>query len=103
MNLKAQAGKLREALGPIPHRPPPRESGKRLGTIPRGEDSEIRVTWDVWERRPFLSIRLWNRGSDGNLYPDKARGIAIRVRELPAFAEAISLALDEAEQVQDAG
>ncbi len=78
------------------NRPPPRDSGKRLATIHR-DDGEIGISWCMHEGRPFVSIRFWSKGTDGALYPDRARGIAIRVRELADLADGIAAALDEAE------
>ena len=74
-------------------REPPVDNGKRLATIARTEDQELRVAWCESEGKPFLNIRIWER-HDGAWWPSKT-GCTVRVRELAAFAEGIGLALDE--------
>ncbi len=64
----------------------PRETGKRLATFPRrggfGKPAvEVRVVLDAYEGRPFISIRTWEQGSDGNYYPTP-KGVTIRTAEL---------------------
>ncbi len=95
-DLRDRAERLREQLPPRQVATPPTENGKRLGTIERSASEEIRVNWSEYEGKPFISIRMWKRSDDGAWWPDK-RGIAIRIRELPAVATAIAEALDIAE------
>jgi hypothetical protein len=78
---------------------PPPEQGRRLATLPRPkEDAEIRITWAEYEGNPFVGVRVWRKGDDGQLWPDKHRGFSIRLRELPDVAAAIAEALDLAEE-----
>ncbi|MGO9813434.1 MAG: PC4/YdbC family ssDNA-binding protein [Isosphaeraceae bacterium] len=95
-DLRDRAERLREQLPPRQSATPPAENGRRVGTIERSATEEIRVNWSEYEGKPFISIRMWKRSDDGAWWPDK-RGIAIRVRELPALAAAIAEALDIAE------
>jgi hypothetical protein len=96
-DLRDHAERFRQALPPRRSATPPAENGPRLGTIQRSADEEIRVNWSEYEGKPFVSIRMWKRGDDGQHWPDGKRGIAIRIRELPDLAAAIAAALDEAE------
>jgi len=95
-DLRDRARKLQEELPPRPSATPPVENGRRIGTIERAADEQIRINWSEYEGKPFLSIRMWKRYDDGSWWPDK-RGIAIRIRELPDLAAAIAEALDIAE------
>ena len=71
----------------------PTEQGERLATLSRGDSEEIRVTWSVFRDKPFVNVRMWTRGTDGQWWPDPKRGIAIRRHELHAFAEGLALAV----------
>jgi hypothetical protein len=92
--MRASAEQLRQATGQGSRREPPKETGKRLATIPRGDDAELRVVWDSYEGKPYVGIRLWE-GRNGNMYPTKI-GCTVRLRELADFADGIALAIDEA-------
>lgn len=64
----------------------PRETGKRLATLPRRggfgkPDAELRIALDTYEGRSFISLRLWERGADGNFYPTP-KGVTLRTGEL---------------------
>ena len=78
----------------------PAENGRRIGTIERSADEQIRVNWSEFEGKPFVSLRLWRRGDDGGWWPDGKRGMSVRIRELPDLAAAIAEALDLAEANQ---
>jgi hypothetical protein len=95
-DLHDRAGLLRARHADRPTREAPVDTGKRLATI-RRDDSELRVSWATFDGSSFLSIRLWTRGGDGQLYPDPKRGITIRARELADFAEGVGAAIDEAD------
>ncbi len=96
-SLREASAQLRSSLGPNQgKRQPFKERGKRLATIRRDHDSELHVAWDEYEGKPYLSIRLWVRGTDGNFYPDKTKGITVRIRELADFADGVLAAIDEA-------
>lgn len=70
--------------------------GRRLVTIQRGQDGELRLTWDEYEGRPFLSLRLWQRTEDGQAIPTK-KGLSIRLRELPELVEGLVQACEAAQ------
>ena len=82
-DLRERARKLREELPPRRSATPPAENGRRIGTIERSADEQIRVNWSEFEGKPFVSLRLWKRGDDGGWWPDGKRGMSVRIRELP--------------------
>ena len=97
-NLRDRAQSLRGRLPERRQSNPPPEHGRRLATIPRPkDDEELRINWCEYEGHPYLSIRFWRRGDDGQFWPDKHRGFSIRLRELPDVAAALAEALDLAE------
>src|SRR4051794_33836849 len=87
--LRHRGEALRESLPPRRSVLPPEENGERLGTIARDADTEIRVNWAHHEGHPYVAIRAWNRDRQtGYFWPDKHRGLSIRLRELPDLAAA---------------
>jgi hypothetical protein len=50
-------------------------------TLPRGEGAELRVSLAEYQGRPYVSLRVWERGSDGELWPSK-KGCSIRASEI---------------------
>jgi hypothetical protein len=97
--LRDRAQSLRGRLPERRQSNPPPEHGRRLATIPRPkDDEELRISWCEYEGHPYLSVRFWCRGDDGQFWPDKHRGFSIRVRELADFADAIAEALGLAEE-----
>jgi hypothetical protein len=77
---------------------PPAEEGRRLATFPRGAGAELRVTLAEYEGHPYISLRCWERGRDGPLWPSKTRGLSIRLREAEDVASALVEALELAGQ-----
>jgi hypothetical protein len=96
-HLRGRAQALRSQLPPRRQATPPPEHGKRLATISRSADEAIHINWCEYEGHPYLSVRFWRRGDDGQFWPDRHRGFSIRLRELPDIAAAIAEALDLAE------
>lgn len=99
-DLRQRAEALRQRTAPHAAATPPEERGRRLATFPRGKEGRegLRVTWDEYEGHPYLSLRIWTRDDSGGWWPDKHRGVTVRLRELPDLATAIADALDLAEQ-----
>jgi hypothetical protein len=96
--LRDAADALRQKTAPkTSDRKPPEENGIRLATIPRGEDEELRLSWAEYNGRNFLNIRMWHRQESG-WWPDKSKGMTVRVHELPDFAEGIAQAIDKAKE-----
>jgi hypothetical protein len=97
-DLRAKAQALRSLIPERRAATPPQENGPRLATMARSETEEIRVNWSTYEGKPFLSLRLWVKDGNNQWWPDRARGMSIRVRELADLADAISEAIDLAEE-----
>lgn len=79
----------------------PEPSGRLLAAIPRpggrfGPPSELRISLDEYQQRPYVSVRLWTKGPDGRFWPSK-KGCSVRVGE----AEAVADALVEAARIVD--
>lgn len=101
-DLRSRAQSLRQRFPERRQATPPPEQGRRLATIQRPkDDAEIRLSWCEYEGHPYLSIRVWTRGKDGQWWPDKHRGFSVRLRELPTVAEAVAEALELADQHLD--
>jgi hypothetical protein len=99
-DLRDRAERFRRQLPERRPATPPAENGRRIATLKRSDNEEVRVNWSEFEGKPFLSLRFWKRGDDGQWWPDGKRGISIRIRELPDLAAAIAEALDLAEANQ---
>jgi len=93
-DLRQKANELRTALPKTGGGTAPAMKGVLLGTLSHKE-GEIRIVWDEFEGRHFLSIRLWTSGDDGSFWPSRI-GFTVRLRELPSLADAVSQALDMA-------
>jgi hypothetical protein len=97
-DLRAKAASLRALIPERRQATPPEENGQRLATLIRGRGEELRINWSTCEGRPFLSIRLWIQADDGGWWPSPKVGCSVRLRELADFADALSEALDLAEE-----
>jgi hypothetical protein len=68
--------------------------------FPRGRDRSdptaqvLRLEIESYEGHEYVSVRIWFRGSDGELRPTK-QGVTIRSRELERAAEWLSRASRE--------
>lgn len=65
-----------------------------LATIARpggkfGPPGELRVSLSEFKGHQYLSIRLFEAGRDGTLWPVKGKGISVRLHEGQAVADAI--------------
>jgi hypothetical protein len=68
----------------------PEEIGRRLATFPRGRDAELHVCLAEFQGSLFVSLRVWERGSDGQLWPVKGKGCSIRMGECGGLAEVLA-------------
>jgi hypothetical protein len=74
---------------------PPEEQGRRLATFPRGPGGELRVTLSEYQGRPFLMLKLWERGQDGQLWPTPGKGTcSVRIAELEGMIGALREAVE---------
>ena len=93
---KGAVDALRSAYDKKPARTQRQNATDRLlVSIPRGQSEELRLAWSEYEGKPYLSLRLWQKGDDGALLPTK-KGISIRLRELPDLTEALINTCNEA-------
>src|SRR4051812_46465382 len=92
-DLTTRAEQLRRALPRRQLPEPPKENGERIATLDRSDSEQIRINWPEFEGKKFASIRMWTKDREGQWWPDR-RGIALRVRELPALADAVAALLD---------
>src|SRR4051794_36503728 len=92
-DLRTRAEQLRRALPRRQLPDPPKENGERIATLDRSDSEQIRIHWAEFGGKKFVSIRMWVKDADGQWWPDK-RGIALRVREIPALADAVVELLD---------
>lgn len=68
---------------------PPTDDGRPLGVFPRGDGrDELRITLKTFEGRPYVALRAWERGSDGQSYPTK-KGVTVRIHEIPDVIAAL--------------
>lgn len=72
---------------------PPADEGRSLATFRRGPDAELRVSLAEYEGRPYIGLRVWERGQDGRLWPVKGKGCSVRVGECEGMIAALSEAL----------
>jgi hypothetical protein len=79
----------RNHRGPSRPSDPPRESGRRLLTLPRGEGVELRVCHDSFKGYPYVSLREWERGGGGHMHPTR-RGCTVRRGELRQLLDALA-------------
>ena len=84
--LTEKARKFRSTLPKSGGGKAPEDSGIRLATFPRPE-GELRLSWNVYEDRPYLRLQLWSKSDDGSFWPVKGQGFTIRVKDLPDLAE----------------
>jgi hypothetical protein len=76
---------------------PPENAGELLLSLPRNNGDELRISLDEFHDRKFVSLRLWTRGSGGELWPS-AKGVTVRLHEADRVVAAIEAAVDLARQ-----
>jgi hypothetical protein len=76
----------------------PVDHAQVLVAIPRGDAEELRVSLDEYEEHPFVSIRVWAQGRDGQWWPVRGKGVTVRVRELGQVINALGRAAKETGQ-----
>lgn len=69
---------------------PPAETGRRLAAFPRNRgEEELRVNLAEFNGHEYLSLRVWSRGSDGNWWPVRGKGVSVRLSEIGELAEVL--------------
>lgn len=84
---------------PNPPRPPepPADDGQPLAAIPRGDGrDELRVSLKEFQDRPYVSIRLWSRDDRGQFWPQKGKGVSVRLAEVGQVIDALQAAVQAA-------
>ena len=77
-------------------RPKFEPKGVSVAIIPRGRPDpngdyweQLRISLDEYKGHMFISIRVFERASDGQFYPSKTKGCSVRLAEFERVAEAI--------------
>jgi hypothetical protein len=68
----------------------PQESGERVATFARHGGEELRVNLAEYEGHPYLSLRVWAPGTDGQLWPVRGKGLSVKLREVASLAEVLA-------------
>jgi hypothetical protein len=68
----------------------PQESGGRVATFARHGGEELRVSLAEYEGHPYLSLRVWAPGTDGQLWPVRGKGLSVKLREVAGLAEVLA-------------
>jgi hypothetical protein len=74
--------------GPPPPTPPA-DDAERLATFPRGDGRELRISMAEYQGHPYISLRVWMTGQDGQMWPVKGKGCSVRLREVPELLAAL--------------
>ena len=69
----------------------------RLATLPRGDNVAFHVEWSEFKGHRFVSLRVWNKATDGSWRPDVKRGCSIKRGEISAVIVALTKALELAD------
>lgn len=88
-----RAGGPTRAHGATPTAPKPQQSdaGERISTIERKEGEQLRLERRSYNGYPFLDLRVWFQGDDGEWRPTK-KGLSIKPRELDEVIAALTKA-----------
>jgi len=76
---------------------------KNYLTCPRGADKSLRLAWEQYKGKDFLTLRVWQANEQGIQVPGK-NNITIRFIELSGVIEALTRAADDVERyIQQSG
>jgi hypothetical protein len=68
----------------------PQEQGERVATFIRHGGEELRVSLAHYQGHPYLSLRVWAPGTDGQLWPVRGKGLSVKLREVAGLAEVLA-------------
>ena len=71
-----------------PTAPKAQTPGQRRATFARSDTEELRVELASYEGHPFVNLRIWFTGTDGQWHPTK-KGCTVRLREVPELVAAL--------------
>lgn len=81
-----------------------RQEGRVLLALARGRRDpkgdhweEFRVALEYYNGNPYINLRVFERGNDGNFYPVKNKGCSVRLSEAQQVSDAIMEALELAD------
>ena len=69
------------------------DPGTVLASVPRPDGTELRVSLQRFEGKPFVRVAPWQRSGDA-WWPVKGKGVTVKVRELATVAAALLDAID---------
>lgn len=93
LRAKATVESLRAAMSRTTAAATSLQEGRRLATLRRGKDGELRLAWEESAGHPFLRLRVWTR-SDWGLSPTR-KALTIRMKELPELIDGLLAAAEE--------
>ena len=77
-------------------RPKFEPKGVSVAIIPRGRPDpngdyweQLRISLDEFKGHQFIAVRVFERASDGQMYPHKTKGCSVRLAECERVAAAI--------------
>jgi hypothetical protein len=95
--LAEEAEELRSLCSAQPPKGP-KDNGKRLVAIPRGDNEELRLVWSAYDGHSYLNVSLWRLDSNGAFRPVGEKTMSVRKSELADFADGVSMAIELARQ-----
>ena len=80
---------------PLRNRPadPNRGPSVEIVVVPRGNASQLRISFDEYKNRKYLSLRVWNKLETG-WYPDGRKGVTVRLGEIKDVIGALNKAAE---------
>lgn len=68
------------------------ESSVLIATVPKSDNTEIRICVKVWEGRQIVDLRLYSRGKGGGDHKPTGKGISFQPGDLGAVLSGLALA-----------
>jgi hypothetical protein len=96
-SLAEEAEELRTLCGSQPPKGP-RDNGKRLMVIQRGDNEQLRLVWSAYDGHPYLNISLWRLDNLGAFRPVGEKTMSVRMSELADFADGVQQAIELAKE-----
>ena len=93
IHAKATIESLRAAMSRTAATTQSPAESRRLATLRRGRDGELRLTWEENQGSPFFRFRVW-AWSEWGLSPTR-KSVTIRAKELPDLLEGLLAAAEE--------
>ena len=68
-----------------------------IAELPKNRRETLRISLDEYQGHQLLSLRIWYRDDAGELRPGN-KGLAVRVDQAPALADAMLAAVEKAKE-----